>query len=58
MHPNSPIPTGLTDVGSGGGNNSGGRGNIDYTACSGCDPLQTMNAQSWRPGVRRRHDRG
>ncbi|WP_161915292.1 hypothetical protein [Methylosinus sp. C49] len=44
--PNFSYPTGSTDVGSGGGNNPGG-GNIDYTACSGCDPLQTMNAQSW-----------
>ncbi|OAI29986.1 hypothetical protein A1351_23165 [Methylosinus sp. R-45379] len=45
--PQFSYPTGSTDVGSGGGNNSGGGGNIDYTACSGCDPLQTMNAQSW-----------
>lgn len=44
--PNFSYPTGSTDVGSGGGNNPGA-GNIDYTACSGCDPLQTMNAQSW-----------
>lgn len=44
--PQFSYPTGSTDVGSGGGNNPGG-GNVDYTACSGCDPLQTMNAQSW-----------
>lgn len=44
--PQFSYPAGSTDVGFGGGNNPGG-GNTDYTACSNCDPLQTMNAQSW-----------
>lgn len=48
--PTFSYPTGGTSTGNGGSGGGGGGGSgagVNYNACPGCNPLQTMMAQSW-----------